>query len=45
MAIKTKTDIIYFIRMNLICLEFYADSEKLADIYFKWLGNSSDAEN
>ena len=34
MAIETKTGIIYFIRMNLICLEFYADSEKLADIYF-----------
>ena len=34
MAIKNKTGIIYFIRMNLICLEFYADSKKLADVYF-----------
>ena len=34
MAIRTNTDIIYFIRLNLIRSEFYANSEKL-DLPFK----------
>ena len=35
MASKSSTDIICFIRINLTCSEFYADSEKLADVCFK----------
>ena len=45
MAIRTNTDIIYFIRINLIRSEFYADSEKLNGICFKTIFAENRVEN
>ena len=45
MDIKTNADIIYFIRIKLICLKLYADSKQLTSISFNTIFTESRVEN